>query len=114
MHPYETYLWPEIMALLQSVEHALHALQQTFAMYLPVVLATLVVGLVIGLVVVGMHYLRRASGRPAHRNSYLTVHEIVVTEAGDLALLSNLEVPEDAIAGIWNMDQPPPARAACN
>ena len=114
MHPYEKQLWSEILALLQSVERVLNTLQQTFATYLPVVLATLVVGLVIGGMVVGMHYLRRASGRAAHTNSYLTVHEIVVTETGDLAVLSNLEVPEDAMADLWNMDQPLPARAACN
>ena len=114
MHPYETYLWSEIMALLQSMEHALNALQQTFAMYLPVVLATLVVGLVTGLVVVGMHYLSKASVRPAGAGMDRAIGGIAVTEAGDLALLSNLDVPEDAIADLWNMDQPPPARAACN
>jgi MFS superfamily sulfate permease-like transporter len=111
MHPYETQLWSEILALLQSVERVLNTLQQTFATYLPVVLATLVVGLVVA-VVVGVAYLSNTSARPAGMDR--TVGGVAVTEAGKLALLANLEDSWEVAADSWNMDQPSPERIPCN
>lgn len=113
MHPYETYLWSEIMALLQSIEHVLNGLWQMLAACLPVILATLV-GVVVVAVIGALAYLINTSIQPVRGGRDRAAGGVAVTEAGDLAMLPTLEEPWEIAADIWSMDQPSPEQASCH